>query len=131
MIQTKLKPCAGCKELKHIWKSHGKEKYCKDCWYKLDAPKKISPVSKKMRETLDEYGKRRAAFLIVHPNCQAKLVGCTGKATDVHHKAGRGENHLKISTWLAVCRSCHSWIEVHPTEAKQLGFSETRLKTTE
>lgn len=131
MIQTKLKPCAGCKELKHIWKSHGKEKYCKDCWYKLEAPKKISPVSKKMRETLDEYGKRRAAFLIVHPTCQAKLVGCTRQATDVHHKAGRGENHLKISTWLAVCRSCHSWIEVHATEAKELGLSETRLKTTE
>jgi cytochrome c553 len=84
-----------------------------------------------MRVTLDEYGKKRAAFLIVHSICQAKLVGCTGEATDVHHKAGRGENHLKISTWLAVCRSCHNWIEVNPTEAKELGFSENRLKTTE
>ena len=131
MIQIKLKPCAGCKELKQIWKSHGKEKYCKDCWYKLEQPKKISPISNKMRVTLDEYGKKRAAFLIVHPNCQAKLVECTGQATDVHHKAGRGENHLKISTWLAVCRSCHNWIELNPTEAKELGFSENRLKPTE
>lgn len=127
MIQTKLKQCAGCKELKHIWKSHGKEKYCKDCWYKLDPPKKASPISKKMRETLDEYGKKRVAFLIVHPTCQARLVGCTKDATDVHHKAGRGENHLKISTWLAVCRSCHTWIELNPAEAKELGFSESRL----
>lgn len=129
MITTKLKPCAGCKEMKHIWKSHGKEKYCKECWYKMDPPKRISPVSKKMRETMDEYSKKRASFLIVHPMCQAKLIGCTHGATDVHHKAGRGENHLKMSTWLAVCRSCHSYIELHPEEAKELGLSESRLKT--
>lgn len=127
MIQTKLKNCAGCQEPKHIWKSHGKDKYCKDCWYKLDEPKKISPVSKKMRVVMDEYSKKRAAFLIVHPKCQAKLQGCKADATDVHHKAGRGENHLKMSTWLAVCRSCHSWIELNPVEAKELGFSEQRL----
>lgn len=80
-----------------------------------------------MRETMDEYSKRRAAFLVVHSKCQAKLVGCTGDATDVHHKAGRGENHLVISTWLAVCRSCHRYIEEHPVEAKELGLSESRL----
>lgn len=127
MIQTKLKPCSGCKELKHIWKSHGKEKYCKDCWYKLEKPKSASPVSRKMRQHLDEYGKRREAFLIVHPHCQAKLDNCTGIATDVHHKAGRGGNLNKVSTWLAVCRNCHNWIETHPTEAKELGYSESRL----
>jgi RNA polymerase subunit RPABC4/transcription elongation factor Spt4 len=131
MIQTKLKSCAGCKQLKHIWKSHGKEKYCRDCWYQLEKPKQISPVSKKMRETLDEYGKRRAAYLIVHPICQARLVGCTKDATDVHHKAGRGENHLKISTWLAVCRNCHTWITENSKEAIELGLSDSRLKTTE
>ena len=80
-----------------------------------------------MRETLDEYSKLRSAFLVIHSKCQAKLLGCTGEATDVHHKAGRGDNHLKISTWLAVCRNCHQWIELNPTEAKELGFSETRL----
>lgn len=126
-MQVKLKQCSGCNQPKHIWKSHGKEKYCKECWYKLDAPKKISPVSRKMRVIMDEYSKKRAAFLVVHAKCQAKLVGCTGEATDVHHKAGRGENHLKISTWLAVCRSCHNWIELNPLEAKELGLSENRL----
>lgn len=130
-MQVKLKNCNGCNQLKHIWKSHGKEKYCKECWYSMEPPKKISPVSKKMRETMDEYSKKRAAFLVVHSKCQAKLVGCTGEATDVHHKAGRGENHLKISTWLAVCRSCHSWIELNPLEAKELGLSESRLNETD
>ena len=126
-MQTKLKICNSCNKLKHIWKSHGKEKYCKECWYTLERPKKISPVSKKMRETMDEYSKRRTAFLVIHNQCQAKLVGCTGKATDVHHKAGRGDNYLKISTWLAVCRTCHRWIEENPDAAKELGYSETRL----
>jgi hypothetical protein len=31
------------------------------------------------------------------------------------------------SHFLAVCRQCHSWIEEHPTEAKELGFSKSRL----
>lgn len=128
MIQPKLKKCAGCSKLKHIWKSHGKEKYCKECWYELEPPKKAAPVSKKMKKTIDEYTKKRTAFLALYKTCQAKLVDCTGAATDVHHKAGRGDNHLKMSTWLAVCRNCHQWIELHPNEAKELGYSESRLK---
>lgn len=128
MIQVKLKPCNGCKELKQIWKSHGKKKYCKDCWYKMEKPKPIAPRSVKMQKTMDEYTKKRLAFLALHPLCQARLQSCTQKATDVHHKAGRGEYHNVMSTWLAVCRSCHDWIETHPTEAKELGYSETRLK---
>jgi hypothetical protein len=127
-IQAKLKMCAGCDELKHIWKSSGKDKYCKSCWYNIEKPKSISPVSAKRRVEMDEYGKKREIFLIAKPNCEAKLLGCTGVSTDVHHKAGRtGENYLKISTWLSVCRSCHSFIELNPEEAKELGFSESRL----
>lgn len=91
-------------------------------------PKPIPVKSAKSRKQDDEYQKKRTAFLIVHSICQAKLVGCTGNATDVHHMAGRiGENHLNMSTWKAVCRSCHSWIEEHPLEAKELKLSENRL----
>jgi hypothetical protein len=127
-IQAKLKKCAGCNELKHIWKSHGKEKYCQPCWYSIDKPKSISPVSEKRRVEMDTYSKLREAFLVVKPHCEAKLQGCTGSSQDVHHKAGRvGDNYLKISTWLAVCRNCHSWIETNPEAAKDLGLSESRL----
>lgn len=126
-IQAKLKMCAGCNQMKYIWKSHKKDKFCKECWYKQEPPKKVAPVSKKMKETMDEYSKKRVAFLALNPNCQAKLVGCTGKATDVHHKEGRGANHNNINTWFAVCRTCHQWIEENPLEAKELGFSESRL----
>jgi hypothetical protein len=128
MIQAKLKKCAGCSQLKHIWKSHKKDKYCKECWYSIEKPKSIAPVSKKRQVAMDEYSKRRIAFLALHTTCQAKMPGCTALSTDVHHKIGRtGDNYLNMNTWLAVCRSCHSWIETNPAAAKELGFSESRL----
>ena len=71
--------------------------------------------------------KLRDAFLFIKPNCEAKLMGCTGKSSDIHHMRGRGEYMLKIGTWLSVCRSCHTYIELHPVEAKELGFSKSRL----
>ncbi len=116
MIPVKQKKCAGCSEYKHIWKSHGKEKYCKECWYKMEPPKKAAPISKKRKVEQDEYSKRRELFLIAHPKCEAKLVGCTGNATDVHHLFSgkdRDKYYLKISTWKAVCRSCHNYIHDH------------------
>jgi hypothetical protein len=128
MIKAKLKKCAGCSQLKHIWKSHKKDKYCRECWYTIEKPKSISPVSKKRQVEMDEYSKKRVAFLALKPICEAKIIHCTGKSTDVHHKSGRvGEKYLKISTWLSVCRNCHQWIEENPEEAKELGFSESRL----
>ena len=119
--------CKGCQELKHIWKAHGKDRYCQSCWYSIEKPKSISPVSKKMQVTMDEYGRKRKAFLALFSTCQANLVDCTGQATEVHHKAGRGSNHNKIGTWLAVCRNCHKFIEEHPEDAKHLGLSQSRL----
>ena len=77
---------------------------------------------------LDEYSKKRKAFLALNNLCQAKVVPtCSVTATDVHHKAGRGSNHNNINTWLAVCRNCHQWIEEHPNDAKSLNLSESRL----
>jgi hypothetical protein len=127
-ITPKLKKCAGCNELKHIWKSHGKDKYCQSCWYSIEKPKSISPVSEKRRGEMDEYSRLRDAFLTAKPRCEAKLVGCTGVSTEIHHKAGRvGDKYLRIGTWLAVCRNCHTWIEINPAAAKDLGFSESRF----
>lgn len=130
----KQKLCNGCNQMKVIWKAHGKEKYCKDCWYSIERPKalakptsKPNPVSKKMSKTMSEYERKRVAFFALHPFCQARLAGCTIGAAQIHHKAGRGENHNKISTWLGVCASCHEYIELHPNEAKELGFSVNRL----
>ncbi len=127
-MQVKLKMCNGCKQPKPIWKSHGKEKYCRDCWYSMEKPKPIPRLSSRRRTDMDEYSKKRMLFLIANPVCQAKLVGCTGTATDVHHTAGRvGDNYLNMSKWKALCRNCHQWVETNPDEAKELGLSENRL----
>ena len=124
---SKLKMCAECNQPKHIWKSSGKEKYCKECWYSIEKPKSISPVSKKRQVEMDEYSKKRKLFLIANPNCQAKLIGCSGEATDVHHLYSgkdREKYYLQISTWKAVCRSCHNFIHDHLSseEAIEMGL---------
>lgn len=135
-MKAKLKLCAGCEEMKIIWKSHGKEKYCRDCWLRQSPVKSLAkptakpnPISKKMKQTMSVYEKKRTAFLALHRICQASLPGCGVTATDVHHKAGRGDNHNNMDSWLAVCRTCHNWIENNPAKAKMLGFSDSRLNT--
>lgn len=91
-------------------------------------PTKINPVSKKMAKTKTIYGHLRKSFLEEHPYCQARIPGCTIEAVDVHHKAGRtGQLLINTDNFLAVCRSCHEYIEGHPKEAKERGFSLNRL----
>jgi hypothetical protein len=46
-------------------------------------------------------------------------------STDVHHKfagSNRDAFYLVQSTFVAVCRSCHSWIHFNPKEARILGY---------
>ena len=128
---SKKKLCAGCKQEEYIWKALGKEKYCKNCWYKLKQEQgdvvKIKQVSVKKAKEDSVYSKLRIDYLRDHPFCQASLPGiCNTKATDVHHKKGRGKFYLITVTWMAVCRQCHEWIETHPKDAKELGYSEHR-----
>lgn len=59
--------------------------------------------------------------------CEASLPQCTQNATDIHHKKGRGKYYLVVNTWMAVCRTCHNWIETHPIEATDLGFRESKI----
>lgn len=131
---SKPKRCSACGESKVIWKNHEGEKFCKDCWYKKEPvkfPKQKMPLKAKSdkRAVLDQlYSVSRQQFLSRNPFCKARLEGCTNHATDVHHKAGRSKNYLDVLTWLAVCRTCHQWIELHPKEAKELGYSISRIQ---
>lgn len=87
-------------------------------------PKKSSP----RKEQDKVYNKARKAFLKLHPKCLAGFVGCTSKATEIHHKAGRvGLNYLNIGSWLAVCHHCHRQIELNPAQAKEKKLSSPRL----
>jgi hypothetical protein len=135
MIQAKKKICDSCETEQVIWKNHNGNKYCKQCWLKENStplpkksPKPIKPKADK-QDPLDKlYSIMRKDFLSLHPGCQARLQGCSLQSTDVHHKKGRGLHYLDKLTWLSVCRSCHTWIELHPKEAKELNFSLNRLE---
>jgi hypothetical protein len=137
MLQAKLKKCDGCSEVTTIWKREGTQKFCKQCWTKqfkgLSSTKK--PTAKKpMRLQSSKIVKLNAAYSILreqymkhHPHCEAHLAGCAINACDIHHKKGRvGALFLDDTEFLAVCRTCHGWIETHPKEAKLLNFSKSR-----
>ena len=82
--------------------------------------------SKKMTKKNTEYSKLRKVYLTDKPNCMASIPGCALRASEIHHKKGRGEHHNDVSTWLLVCRSCHEWIENHPEQAIELNLSIKR-----
>jgi len=136
MIQKKKKICNGCDSEQYIWKNHEGCKYCQACWnrikYDNDPPKPkiqkpINPKSKKQVALDKAYSVIRVPFIEKHPMCQAHLPGCLGISSEIHHKKGRGKWMLVTSTWMAVCRTCHSWIETHPIEATEMGFRESKI----
>ncbi len=88
--------------------------------------KPIKKVSAKLKKANGEYAILRAAFLRENPICKATRKGCSGHATEVHHKAGRGKNLLQVDTWLAVCHNCHEWITINSAQAIELGLSTKR-----
>jgi len=137
MLQAKQKKCDGCNEITSIWKKEGKQRFCKSCWSKqfkgLSSIKK--PTAKKpMRLQSSKTVKLNAAYMVLReqflkrkPYCEAHLPGCAVNACDVHHKKGRtGALLLDDTEFLAVCRTCHGWIETNPIEAKLLDFSKSR-----
>jgi len=137
-MKPKMKVCDGCGNEKLIWKNSEGNRYCKYCWSSRNthskpiANKKLKPIAPRSRKKQiqdKEYSKLRKDFLYYHPICQAQLQNiCTTQATDVHHKAGRiGSNYLDTTTWLSVCRMCHTWIEEHPKESRELGYSKSKI----
>jgi hypothetical protein len=136
MLKAKEKLCFNCNKLKLIWKTEGRNRYCKDCWYKLEKPiskktnnpiKPLRSKSSKLAALEQLYSKLRKDYLDSNPGCQASLPGCSNVSTDIHHKKGRGPFLLDVASWISVCRHCHTWIELHPKEAKELNLSESRL----
>lgn len=91
-------------------------------------PKSIPKVSEKQIERLAKYRKVRDQFMKEHQNCQARLQGCTIKATDCHHSRGKVGDLLTDKRYFkALCMSCHNYVETHPVTAKEMGLSADRL----
>lgn len=138
MILSKKKQCDGCGEQQIIWKNDGGKRFCKRCWsahsntLKPKPTGKHKPIPPRSPKRIAQdlvYKAKRLKFLKEYPVCGANLSGiCTTVSTDVHHKAGRtGELFLNEEYWIALCRACHSWTELHPVEAKEMGLSLNRL----
>lgn len=137
MIKKNKKHCDKCNSEQFIWKNKGGKKFCKTCWSTHSVKLQLKPTVKQKRIPLrsekriildKKYSKLRKVFLEEKPVCEAHLINCTHESTQVHHKAGRvGKLYLEVSKWLAVCHTCHVWIETNPDEAKELGYSLKRL----
>ena len=72
-----------------------------------------------------EYAKIRKVYLFTHPICGVEH--CYDKATEIHHMKGRtGDLLTNEKYFMPVCRAHHNYIESHPIEAKEHGYSLTR-----
>lgn len=64
-------------------------------------------------------------------DCEMRLYGCFGRATEAAHRIKRGaggrhgealEENNRLSNLLHACRSCHAWTHASPNEAYDLGL---------
>ncbi len=85
---------------------------------------KMPKVTDKMAADLRIYYKRKDEHLKEHPNCQIRLIGCTGKATQLHHAAKRGKNLTNKETFMSACGYCHDFVEfqMSAAERREKGF---------
>lgn len=128
MIQAKKKLCSVCGNLEYLFRSNPPT--CSKCVKK----KPINKVSDKHKETLKEYKPLREEFLKQNPNCQLKLQGCLGIASEIEHREGKSskELYLNSSKWFAICRVCHHQLEfVLGEKAYEKGFKLHRNQITE
>lgn len=87
--------------------------------------KKIAKVSAKRVGQNKAYLKLRAEFMEKHPDCQGKLEGCEGNATECHHSGGRqGERLNDVTKFIALCSSCHFAVHnvLSAKEVRDRGF---------
>lgn len=90
---------------------------------KKPSRKCVRRMSVRMREKMAIYHKKRMAFLIDRPWCQAcAAMGKTPQPSkQIHHKVGRvGFLLLDVRHWLAVCEKCHSTIHLDISKARAL-----------
>ena len=128
-MEKKKKYCSGCESDQYIWKAHEGNKYCKNCWGKIqskDPDHKVIPQVSAKRKKLDiEYLKLRAKHMEKFPLCQIKVAGCTNMGTDIHHTyagSNRDAFYLIQSTWAVTCRNCHNYVHENPAKARTMGW---------
>ncbi len=83
------------------------------------ASAKRQAVNRERREVIEALLAERG------PGCEARLVGCDGRAVDCHEllRRSQGGSLTDPSNLLLLCRSCHSWATEHPADAVTAGLS--------
>ncbi len=128
-IKPKLKVCVSCNEERLIFARglcticYKKEQQEKQREKAKTKPKKVYTIpkfSKNMEKELAKYRPLRDKYMKEHPICEYK--GCKKPSQDLHHKARRGKNLSNVSTFMAVCRNHHIYIEDNPLESKENGY---------
>lgn len=74
-----------------------------------------------------EYARLRLQFLKDNPWCEVSLKrdhGAKVPANVIHHRKGRGDHYLDVSTFVATTRDGDCWIHRHPEKARELGLLE-------
>lgn len=67
----------------------------------------------------------RELYLKAHPFCE--VTGPPHRATEIHHRKSRlGDLLFDVRYFLAVSREAHQYIETHPQEAYEKGWSLLR-----
>lgn len=123
---SKEKPLTAKRCLHHYW-IHREEVNSAKKPKEVKPRKAIPKVSAKQLENLKKYRKVRDEFM-ANKTCEAKLKGCTIKATDLHHRAGRSGNSLTDTEYfMALCRPCHNKIEDGGKWVYELGFKINRI----
>jgi len=73
--------------------------------------KRIPLTSEKRKGKLKEYTPLRKQYLADHPECEIRLIGCTGKATQIHHCSTSDKDFLNVKTWKSCDDHCHRIVE--------------------
>lgn len=93
--------------------------------------KKKQPIaSKSDKRKVEEkaYHKIVAEMLAEDPNCEIKETGCTIQATGLHHQKKRTpKTYLDKRYLIRACDSCNLWVEIHPKEAIEKGYSLSKF----
>lgn len=90
----------------------------------------INKVSDKQKVKDAEYNARVKVWKADNPKCKANCNQyCTKETDDCQHLRGRGKYLMDESTWMPVCRSCHTYIGDHSKEAYEKGWALSRLET--
>lgn len=67
-------------------------------------------------------------FLEKHPECEIKSPVCTGEATIVHHRKGRGKVDVtNVKTFVASCPPCNGWVEANDKKARDQGHKVSKF----